>query len=122
MRMYARLKEPLKSGENTYTYKIMLYKTEKDLWLFEYSSPDAVLCSSDRCYDSLEDLFDNWNDLIDERGWIELDDPLPHCQHDAFIPLRVKGRERGKPQWGIYETLKDGKWVEYNPCDKHPVG
>ncbi len=115
MRMYARLKEPLKSGENTYTYKIMLYKTEKDLWLFEYSSPDAVLCSSDRCYDSLEDLFDNWNDLIDERGWIELDDPLPHCQHDAFIPLRVKGRDSGKPEWGIYETLKDGKWVEYKP-------
>ena len=115
MRMYARLKEPLKSSENTYTYKIMLYKTEKDLWLFEYSSPDAVLCSSDRCYDSLEDLFDDWNDLIDERGWIELDDPLPYCQHDAFIPLRVKGRDSGKPEWGIYETLKDGKWAEFKP-------
>ena len=114
MRMYARLREPKKSDDNTYIYKIMLYKTGEGIYLFTYSGADAVLSVADYCYDSLEDLYADWNDLIDENGWIKLEDPLPGCQHDAFIPLRVKGRDIGKPEWGVYETLKDGEWVEYN--------
>ena len=55
--------------------------------------------------------------MIDEKGWIEMEDPLPDCQHDAFVPLRVKGRDIGKPEWGKYETLKDGKWVDFIPVD-----
>ena len=114
MRMYARLKEPKKVDDNTYIYKIMLYKTGEGIYLFTYSGADAVLSSADYLYDSPEDLHDDWNGLIDEKGWIVMDDPLPGCQHDAFIPLRVKGRDIGKPEWGVYETLKDGEWVEYN--------
>ena len=113
MRKYARLREPLKTNENTFIYKIMLFEAEDGIYLFEYSDPDAVQCSSDRCYDSLENLHADWNELIDENGWIELDDPLPGCQHDAFIPLRVKGRDTGNPEWGSYETLKDGRWIPY---------
>ena len=117
MRKYAYLKNPLRNNEGNWIFKIMLYKTEEGFYLFEYNSPDAVLCSSDRCYDSLDDLYEDWNDLIDERGWIGMEDPLPDCQHDAFIPIRVKGRDVGKPEWGKYETLKEGQWVEY-PEDK----
>ena len=113
MRKYAFLKEPLKYSEGESVWKIMLYESEEGVYLFEYCSPDAVQCSSDRFYDSPEDLYEDWNDLIDERGWIEIEDPLPDCQHDAFIPLRIKGRNAGKPEWGRYETLKEGKWVEY---------
>lgn len=114
MRKYAYLKEPLKNEENTIV-KIMLYEDEDGCYLFGYASEDAVHCSSDRCYDSLEDLYADWNDLIDERGWFLLEDPLPDCQHDAFIPLRVKGRDMGKPEWGRYETFKDGRWVDFVP-------
>ncbi|MBQ4383732.1 MAG: hypothetical protein II795_04580 [Firmicutes bacterium] len=113
MRKYARLKEPYRYDDGVCVYKIMLYETAEGIYLFEYGSPDAVQCSDDRLYDSLEDLYDDWNDLIDECGWIGLDDPLPDCQHDSFIPLRVKGRDTGKPEWGHYETLVDGKWIEY---------
>ena len=112
MRKYACLKKPLKRNGSSTIYKIMLYETEEGVYLFEYDSPDAVRCSSDRLYDQAEDLYEDWNDLIDERGWIEMDDPLPDCQHDAFIPLRVKGRDVGKPAWGRFEMLKDGKWIE----------
>ena len=115
MRKFAYLKEPLKCSDSGDIYKIMLYETKEGAYLFGYCSPDAVQCSWDRCYDSLEDLYADWNSLIDEKGWIEIEDPLPDCQHDAFIPLRVKGRDIGKPEWGKYETLKDGKWVEYTP-------
>lgn len=115
MRKYAYLKEPLKYDLSEYIYKIMLYECEEGIYLFEYSSPDAVMCSSDRLYGSLEDLYEDWNEQIDDRGWISIEDPLPNSQHDAFIPLRVKGRDSGKPEWGRFETLKDGKWVEYIP-------
>ena len=112
MRKYAYLKETLKY-DNRDIYKIMLFESKEGLYLFEYNSPDAIQCSADRMYDSLEDLYGDWNDLIDERGWIDMDDPLPYCQHDAFIPVRVKGRDIGKPEWGKYEMLKGGKWVEF---------
>ena len=113
MREYAFLKDPLKRDEGRYVYKIMLYETEDGVCLFEYCSPDAVRCSYDQYYGSVEDLYDEWNDLIDQNGWTRIDDPLPDCQHDAFIPIRVKGRDTGEPEWGKYETLKDGQWVEY---------
>ena len=115
MRKYAYLKEPLKTNKSDYIYKVMLYKTKEGVYFFEYCSPDAVMCSFDCFYESTDDVFDEWNDLIDARGWIDIDDPLPFCQHDAFIPLRVKGRDTGNPVWGELETLKDGEWVDYNP-------
>ena len=74
---------------------------------------DAVQCSYDAWYPDVESVYEDWNDEIDERGWIDIDDPLPDCQHDAFLPIRVKGREIGKPQWGQLEILKDGQWVDY---------
>ena len=113
MRKYAYLNEPLKCDENSYIFKIMLFETKEGFYLFEYCSLDAVQCTFDCCYDSVEDLYEDWNALIDERGWMEIEDPLPGCQHDAFIPIRVRGRDIGKPEWGKLETLKDGVWVEY---------
>ncbi|MBR6727917.1 MAG: hypothetical protein IKM08_06960 [Clostridia bacterium] len=35
------------------------------------------------------------------------------CQTDAFLPIRVKGRDKGTPQWGQYEILTDKGWAEY---------
>jgi len=93
MRKYAILKEPIPCNKKDFIYKIMLYQTKKDV----------------------ESVYEDWNDEIDERGWIDIDDPLPDCQHDAFLPIRVKGREIGEPQWGQLEILKDGQWVDYRP-------
>ena len=97
MRRYAYLKEPIKTNKKDYIYKIMLYQTKKDgVYLFMYCQKDAVQCSF-------------------EKGWIPIDDPLPYCQHDAFLPIRVKGRDIGEPQWGKLEILENGKWKEYIP-------
>ena len=111
MRKYAYLKKPLKTDNEGYVYKIMLFEAPEGVYLFEYRSPDAAMCSSDRLYESAEAVYDDWNGLIDERGWIGIEDPLPGCQHDAFWPIRVKGRDTGKPEWGKYEVLRDGKWT-----------
>ena len=117
MRKYAWLAKPHKVFGNN-VCKIMLHETGEGCYLFMYSSPDAVRCAADQCYDSLAELYEDWNDRIDEKGWIEMEDPLPYCQQDAFIPVRVKGRNVGKPEWGKFETLKDGEWIEYKPADQ----
>ena len=114
MRKYAYLKQPLERG-GEYICKIMLYKSDEGIYLFEYDRPDAEMCCADRCYDSLEELYEDWDGLVDERGWTDIGDPLPFCQHDAFIPIRVRGRDTGRPEWGKYETLRDGIWVGYEP-------
>ena len=116
MRRYAYLKEPVKTNKKDYIYKIMLYQTKKDgVCLFMYCQKDAVQCSFDYWYKTLEDVYEDWNELIDENGWIDFDDPLPDCQHDAFLPIRVKGRDIGEPQWGKLEILENGKWKDYTP-------
>ena len=112
MRKYAFLQEPIKDGGDP-VVKIMFYEGEGGCYLFEYRDADAVISSSDIFYLSREELMEDWDWLIDEKGWIDLEDPLPGCQHDAFIPLRVKGRDAGKPEWGKYETLEDGVWVDF---------
>ena len=115
MRKYAYLKEPAEGPSGTEVCKIMLYESPEGVYLFEYNRPDAVLSTSDRFYDTAEEAAEEWDGRIDERGWTDLGDPLPGCQHDAFLPLRVKGRETGKPEWGTYEILKDGRWAAYCP-------
>ncbi len=118
MRKFAYLREPLHK-ENSSIYKIMLYETEEGFCLFEYSSLSAVMSCADLLYEDLNDLYEEWSGLIDEHGWIDIEDPLPDCQHDAFLPLRVKGRNTGNCEWGKYEVLKDGRWVDYDPEKDH---
>ncbi len=85
MRKYAYLKEPIKCNNKDFIYKIMLYKAKKDgVYLFEYCSLEADRCSFDSWYPDVEFVYEVWNDVIDERGWIEIGDPLPQCQDDAF--------------------------------------
>ena len=115
MRKYAYLIDNVKNSSGETVAKIMLYESGEGVYLFEYSAKDAEMCTSDRWYDSPEEVYEEWNGLVDERGWIDIEDPLPGCQHDAFIPIRVKGRDAGRPEWGKFETLKDGQWVDYCP-------
>lgn len=112
MRKYAYLKEPLLVNSKDMIYKIMLHETKGEVYVYQYCSLDAIFCSYDLCYWNVEAALEEWDDLIDERGWIELEEPLPDCQHDAFLPIRVKGRNIGKPEWGKFELLENGIWKE----------
>ena len=44
---------------------------------------------------------------INDKDWISIDDPLPHCQHNCIHPIRVKGRDKGNPIWNKLE-IYDG--------------
>lgn len=83
MRRYAYLKEPVQCNDKDFIYKIMLCQQKGGVFLFLYCSPDAVRCSFDNWYPDVESVYEDWNDDIDERGWIDIDEPLPDC-HDAF--------------------------------------
>ena len=104
MRMYGYLKEPYKTNKKDTIYKIMIHQIRKQgVFVYLYTSPEAVFCSFDCHYVDLEDALEDWGDAVDERGFIKIDDPLPDCQHDCILPIRVKGRDTGNPQWGKYE-------------------
>lgn len=114
MRMYGFLKEPYKTNEKDMIYKIMIHKIKKQgVYVYLYTSPEAVFCSYDIYYEELEDVFEDWKDKIDEKGFIKIDDPQPYCQHDCVYPIRVKGRNTGNPQWGKYEMLQGNEWVDF---------
>lgn len=116
MRMYGYLKEPYQWNKNKTIYKVMIYETPgKGVYTYYYTDRNAIFCSYDSYSGDLETAVEEFTDELDERGWIEIDDPLPDCQHDCILPIRVKGRNTGKPQWGKFEILSNGQWIDYDP-------
>ena len=112
MRMLGRLKTP-SAGPGAAFHKVMLHETAEGVYAYLYTSPEALFCACDLCYSSLSDALEEWDSAV--TGWTELEDPLPHCQHDCPLPVRVKGREKGAPQWGRYEILENGEWKDFTP-------
>lgn len=116
MRMWAALKEPQEYQDGEKIYKIMIYETQdKSSYVFLYNSIDAVIGCGDEWYENLSDALAAWTIDVDSNGWHQINDPLPDCQDDAFLPIRVKGRNIGKPIWGSLEILKGGIWIDYCP-------
>ena len=114
MRMYGYLKEPIPANKRDLIYKVMIHQTRRDgVFAYLYTEKNAVFCSFDYHYTDLEDALENWDGEVEE--WFPLDDPLPGCQHDCPLPVRVKGRDTGRPQWGQYEILEDGEWKQFQP-------
>lgn len=114
MRMYGYLKQPCKMNDTDFIHKVMIYQDKAGVFVYLYTSIDAVFCLNDNYYADLADAREAWDSEIDERGWIPIDDPLPDCQHDSVLPIRVKGRNTDHPQWGQLEILVEGEWVEYH--------
>ena len=92
--------------------KILIYEDAEGTWVFLYDTRDALFCAEDLFYEDLESALEEWEDKIDIEGWHEIPNPLPDCQHDCILPVRVKGRDKGAPEWGKYEILKNGVWEE----------
>lgn len=114
MRMYGFLKEPYMCNKKDTVYKVMLYAIEGfGVYAYMYTHKDAMFSSFDAFYENLEDALEDWEGELDEQGWIKIADPLPGCQGDAFMPVRVKGRDSGKPRWGQLEILEQGEWKAY---------
>lgn len=121
MRMYGYLREPYVCNSIKKVYKVMIHEIDKvGVYTYYYTDRDAVFSSYDSFSENLETALEEFDGELDDRGWIMIEDPLPYCQHDSVLPIRVKGRETGHPQWGSYEIFSDGQWVEYNPFQNTP--
>ena len=52
-----------------------------------YYSEYGALFLRDRSYADLETAHEDWDELIDENGWIRIPDPEPHAKRDDEIPV-----------------------------------
>ena len=111
MRKWAYLEKPYEyMGQEI--FKVMVYETAKEgVYVFLYDSPEAQICVADEWYESVSAATGKWDNYV--KHWNVIGDPLLNCQDDCILPIRIKGRNVGKPEWGAYEVLVDGNWIEY---------
>lgn len=89
MRKHALLKSNKEKAK-----RVMLYQLETgQTYAFLYKSPNDDLAYADEWYESLSDAEESYQHRIDGE-WIVIADPLPYCQHDAILPIRIKGRDK----------------------------
>ena len=116
MRKYAILTMPIEDVK-----KVMIYDCFDGVYLFLFrDTHNDGAGFADEWYASLEEA-ENYAVKygISENDWIYIDDPMPDCQHDIITPVRIKGRNIGKPQWGSFEKLIDGVWVDFDFTKYH---
>ena len=92
----------------------MLYQSTEGCYLFLYDKVEDGPCTEDYLFDNIEDAKDKCKMEYGITGpdWSEIPDPIPGCQDDWISPVRVKGRDSGNPQWGMFQRLEDEKWID----------
>lgn len=119
MRKYAILDKETESG-NVIIKKIMLFQENKNnIYLFLYDNIDEdSSCFADFWFNNLDDALEciehEYGLVIQDL--IDIDDPLEYCQNDIITPIRVKGRNVGKEEWGKLEKYVEGKWIQLVKC------
>jgi len=109
MRKYAILKSPINNIK-----KVMIYECDEGVYAFPFDTIDDAPAIGDDWFDTLEDAEEicKHKYMVKDEEWISISDPIEYCQHDIIAPVRIKGRNLGRPEWGVYEKLIDGKWYE----------
>ncbi len=75
----------LKSNSESEIRKIMLHQTKFGIYAYLYLAEDDCYCTYDSCSeDSLENVMQDWQNDIDERGWIEIFHFNP-LRHDELL-------------------------------------
>jgi hypothetical protein len=97
------------------TKRVIMHSSEDGVYLFSFLTLEDGPATGDHWYQTVVEADEACFDLygIGANDWIEIGDPLKGCQQDWIAPVRVKGRNIGKPQWGTFERLEqDGVWRE----------
>jgi biofilm protein TabA len=97
--------------------RLMIYDCEDGAYLFEYDILKDGPSLRDYCYEDLETAFKSCEEDygVGRDDWKQIPEPHEDCQQDDWIePVRVIGRKSGQPQWGRFEKLVNGRWVEIN--------
>lgn len=101
--------------------KLLIYQSDEGVYLFGYDCLQDTSSKWDNLFMTLEDAKEYCQDIyeIDRDKWICISEPLENCQHDFIIPTKVKGRENGNPEYGKFQSLINGKWVDTDNCEKY---
>ena len=101
--------------------KLMIYESEEGVYLFGYDCVQDTVSIWDNWYLTLEEAKDYCEEIYqaDKEKWINISEPLNDCQHDFIMPTKIVGKENGNPQWGHFQTLQNGKWVDNNYPEKY---
>ena len=92
----------------------MIHDCDDGVFLFEYDILEDGLCIGDTWFENLDEAFESCKEDygVDRENWTQISDPLEHCQQDWIEPVRIVGRPIGDPQWGRFEKLVGGEWIE----------
>jgi len=97
------------------TQKLMIYKSNLDVYIFGYDCVDDTSANWDNWYGSVAEAEEFCNDEyeISINDWIEITDPIEGCQHDFILPTK---RQNKIDQFEFY---LNGKWIEKFAIEKH---
>lgn len=93
--------------------RVVLHEGGSGVHLYLSRATEDRGCFADEWYETVADAETACSERfgIDATMWREVPDPAPGCQHDWIAPVRVMGRDEGKPRWGELEQLLGSKWV-----------
>lgn len=111
MRKISSLKNPILG-----CVRCILYSGTDGVYVFPCATDEDGSATGDYWFESIEDAEEFCKDEYGISGadWKDVADPLPGCQHDWLMPVRVKGRDEGHPDWRTFERLEDGKWISFS--------
>lgn len=114
MRKIANLPKPVDG-----IVRVMIYDDGVGVYIFGYTKLEDCGSEWDYWYETESEVLALCeSDFgIAPVDWTEIPDPQPNCQDDWINPVRVKGRDKGEPEFGTLEKLVNDKWVEFDPND-----
>ena len=94
--------------------RLMIHDAADGVYLFEYDTAGDGPCSADFLFSTLEGAFESCKVRygLELSDWEQIPDSPEYCQQDWIEPVRVVGRSTGNPQWGRFERLIGGTWME----------
>lgn len=107
----------LVKNNHTEIKRVIVHETENGVYVFPCTSEKDGSSVGDYWYPTLEEADKSCLSeyAIDASDWEFIDEPLEFCQQDWIEPVRIKGRNIGKPEWGKFEKLENGVWIEFIP-------
>lgn len=97
--------------------KVMISGSGDGAFLFGYNT--ILDCNSiwNEWYENQEDADEHCESEygVTPDDWISIPDPQDFCNLDYIMPVRIKGRDVGRPEFDNWETLINGKWEDFHP-------
>jgi biofilm protein TabA len=98
----------------------MIYESADGVYVFGFDDLADNASKWDNLFDNLDEALEFCQEkyTVDNDSWVNIEDPDPHCQHDWIQKVRIKGKEKGKPEWGQFEQLTNGRWTDISREEK----